>query len=70
MQKISRFQEALRKSKLDAAVILTDPNVTYFTGSPEFIPKFEEFNPEVVITHLIHPHSFAVLDICKKKNIP
>ncbi|HLE07112.1 MAG TPA: Xaa-Pro peptidase family protein [archaeon] len=32
MQKISRFQEALRKSKLDAAVILTDPNVTYFTG--------------------------------------
>ena len=32
MQKISRFQTTLRKNKLDAAIILTDPNLTYFTG--------------------------------------
>ncbi len=32
MPKLSRFQLALKKQKLDAAIILTEPNVTYFTG--------------------------------------
>ena len=43
MQKIPRFQTLIEKKKLDAAIILTDPNVTYFTGqrnlnSVVFIP--------------------------------
>ncbi len=43
MQKLSRLQSALKKQKLDAAIILTEPNVTYLTGqrnlgSVVFIP--------------------------------
>ncbi len=43
MQKISHLQSSLKKQKLDAAIILTEPNVTYFTGqrnlgSVVFIP--------------------------------
>lgn len=43
MPKISRLQSMLKKQKLDAAIILTEPNVTYFTGqrnlgSVVFIP--------------------------------
>src|SRR3989338_4797504 len=32
MQKISRLQFTLKKQKLDASIILTNPNLTYFTG--------------------------------------
>lgn len=41
-------------------------NVTNFN----FEKSLLESNPDVVITHLFHPHSFRALKICLKKNIP
>jgi glycosyltransferase involved in cell wall biosynthesis len=41
-------------------------NVTYFN----FEKAFLEYSPDIVITHLLHPHSFKALELCKKKNIP
>ncbi|MBM3247160.1 glycosyltransferase family 4 protein [Candidatus Pacearchaeota archaeon] len=35
-----------------------------------FKKEFKEYNPDIVITHLLHPHSFLALTLCKKKNIP
>lgn len=40
-------------------------NVTYF----DFDGEFEKFKPDVVITHLPHPHSFKALKLCKKHRI-
>jgi glycosyltransferase involved in cell wall biosynthesis len=45
---------------------LISKNVTYFNFSKEF----EEYSPDIVITHLLHPHSFKALALCKSKNIP
>jgi len=41
-------------------------NVTSFDFESELIKE----NPDIVITHLIHPHSFKALKICLKNNIP
>ncbi|MEN7982578.1 MAG: glycosyltransferase family 4 protein [Nanoarchaeota archaeon] len=41
-------------------------NVTHFS----FKKQLEIFNPDIVITHLLHPHSFQALKVCKKLNIP
>lgn len=41
-------------------------NVTYF----DFEDNLISLNPDIVITHTIHPHSFKALKICKEKNIP
>lgn len=41
-------------------------NVTSFN----FRNEFAELNPDVVITHAIHPHSFKALKYSKKRNIP
>jgi glycosyltransferase involved in cell wall biosynthesis len=35
-----------------------------------FSKEFQEYSPDIVITHLLHPHSFKVLGLCKKQNIP
>ncbi len=45
---------------------IISPNVTYFN----FEKKLEEYKPDIVITHLLHPHSFKALKTCKKLNIP
>ncbi|MCW8966767.1 MAG: glycosyltransferase family 4 protein [Candidatus Pacearchaeota archaeon] len=41
-------------------------NVLHFN----FQKQLEIFSPDLVITHLLHPHSFEALKICKKLNIP
>ena len=41
-------------------------NVTYFDFEKELI----DFSPDVVITHLLHPHSFKALEICNRLDIP
>lgn len=41
-------------------------NVTYFN----FKKQLEIFRPDLVITHLFHPHSLKALKICNKLNIP
>ena len=41
-------------------------NVTYFN----FQEELAKLNPNIVITHTIHPHSFKALSLCLKKNIP
>jgi glycosyltransferase involved in cell wall biosynthesis len=45
---------------------LISRNVTYFN----FKKEFEEYNPDIVITHLLHPHSFKAVDLCNQNNIP
>lgn len=35
-----------------------------------FDDAFLEYSPDVVITHLLHPHSFKALKLCQKNNIP
>jgi len=57
---IYRFKNNARIHK-----ILTK-NVTSFN----FQKKFNEIKPDIVITHLIHPHSFKALEMCRKNNIP
>jgi glycosyltransferase involved in cell wall biosynthesis len=46
--------------------IILSSNVHIF----EFKKELEEFNPDIVITHLLHPHSFQALEVCKKLDIP
>jgi glycosyltransferase involved in cell wall biosynthesis len=41
-------------------------NVMHF----DFEKQLEILSPDLVITHLLHPHSFKALKICKKLNIP
>lgn len=41
-------------------------NVTYFNPEKEI----RSFEPNLVITHLLHPHSIKALKICKKLEIP
>lgn len=45
---------------------LFSKNVNYF----DFKEEFNRLNPDAVITHTIHPHSFQALELCRKKNIP
>jgi len=59
--KIFRFKN---KSGIFDRII--SKNVTHF----DFEKKFAEINPDIVITHLIHPHSFKALKMCMKKNKP
>ena len=35
-----------------------------------FDKSFLEYSPDIVITHLLHPHSFKALKLCKENNIP
>ncbi len=39
-------------------------------NSFEFCSKFNEIKPDIVITHLIHPHSFKALTYSEKRKIP
>jgi len=41
-------------------------NVLHFN----FEKQLEIFSPDLVITHLLHPHSFKALKICNELNIP
>ena len=59
--KIKRF-----KSNIDKADKFISKNVTYFNFKSDLI----SLSPDIVITHLIHPHSFKALKICKKLKIP
>ncbi len=45
---------------------LLSKNVTHF----DFEKKLIDINPDIVITHLIHPHSFKALKICKSLGKP
>jgi glycosyltransferase involved in cell wall biosynthesis len=59
---------AIKRFKSNAGIIdkLISKNVTYFN----FKKEFEEYSPDIVITHLLHPHSFKALKLCKIKKIP
>jgi len=45
-------------------------NVTSFNFESELEKLIDQNNADIVITHLLHPHSFKALKICKKNNIP
>jgi hypothetical protein len=45
---------------------IASKNVTYFN----FEEGFKQFKPNIVITHLIHPHSFKALKLCRQLDIP
>ena len=49
---------------------LITTNVTYFDFDKEFIELKDSRGIDLVITHLLHPHSFKALRLCKKYNIP
>lgn len=36
----------------------------------DFKEELARYSPDLVITHLLHPHSFRALKLCKEKNIP
>jgi galacturonosyltransferase len=36
----------------------------------DFEKEFNNYSPDIVITHLLHPHSFKALNCSKKKKIP
>jgi glycosyltransferase involved in cell wall biosynthesis len=35
-----------------------------------FKKEFKEYSPDIVITHLLHPHSVTALKLCRERNIP
>jgi len=36
----------------------------------DFEKDIKQFNPDIVITHLLHPHSLKALNFCRQNNIP
>jgi glycosyltransferase involved in cell wall biosynthesis len=60
--KISRLSS--NQGYLDRLIL--SKNVTYFEPGK----SIKEIKPDVVITHLLHPHSFKALKMCQKLNIP
>jgi len=59
--KIKRFH-----SKTGLIDKILSKNVTYFN----FENDLRRLKPDLVITHLLHPHSFKALKICKELSIP
>ncbi len=60
--------------KLDNLEIFRFPTIKYpFSQNVvhfNFKKQLELLSPDLVITHLLHPHSFKALRICNKLNIP
>lgn len=65
-EKIKEIQIKRFNPNQDFLDKLVSGNVTYFNFEKEFI----NLKPEIVITHLLHPHSFKALRLCKQQNIP
>lgn len=63
--KIFRFKS--NANKLDK---LISKNVTYFNFDEELIQLIKAKKVDLVITHLLHPHSFKAVKICKKYDLP
>lgn len=61
-EKINEIKVKRFKSKKS----LFSANVNKF----DFSRELEIFKPDIVITHLLHPHSFKAVNICRRKNIP
>lgn len=55
---------AIRRFKSRSSIISKNVNLFDFTG------EFLEYKPDIVITHLLHPHSFKALELCKEHGIP
>jgi len=45
-------------------------NVTYFNFQKELLKLINKKQVDIVITHLLHPHSFKALNLCLKYKIP
>ena len=58
--------EGIRINRFGAKNSIISKNVFIFN----FEKEFREYSPDIVITHLLHPHSFKALWICKKLKIP
>ncbi len=54
------------KANVDFMDKLISKNVTYFN----FDKEFKKYSPDIVITHLLHPHSFKALKLARRANIP
>lgn len=65
-QKINKIKIKRFESNQDLLDKSLSKNVTYFNFKEDLI----SLKPDLVITHLIHPHSFKALDVCQKMNIP
>lgn len=55
---------SIRRFRSRSSII--SKNVNYF----DFEEEFNSFKPDIVITHLIHPHSFQALSLSLKLGIP
>ncbi len=58
--------DGIKIKRFKAKSSLASGNVFSF----DFANEFNEYSPDIVITHLLHPHSFKALKLCKKANIP
>ena len=56
----------VRIKRFEGRQAVITKNVTSFDFETEFMAE----KPDIVITHLIHPHSFKALKICLKNKIP
>lgn len=54
------------KSNVDFTNKIISKNVTYFNFDKEFM----NYKPDIVITHLLHPHSFKALKLARMAGIP
>jgi len=58
--------EGIKVSRFQAKTSFISENVFVFN----FEEKLKHNRPDIVITHLLHPHSFKALEVCKKLKIP
>ena len=65
-EKIGRIEIKRMKSKQGYFDKFLSKNVTYFDFEKELVA----FKPDLVITHLLHPHSFKAVRICNKLKVP
>lgn len=58
--------EGIAVKRFSAKSSIISKNVTLFDFEREFL----EYKPDIVITHLLHPHSFKALALCNRESIP
>ncbi len=58
--------EGIAVKRFSAKSSIISKNVTLFDFENEFL----DYKPDIVITHLLHPHSFKALKLCNEYKIP
>ena len=58
--------DGIKIKRFSSSKSFISKNVNNFNFEEEFL----DYKPKIVITHLLHPHSFKALKLCRKYNIP